>query len=56
MSYSTVVCFIDKDRKLHRTWWGYSKTTMFHINEFVKQFINSSMFISASDWRNMEVE
>ena len=57
ISYNTIVGFVDNEHYiLHRLWGDYSKTTLIHVNEFVKQFIRSDLFISASDWRKMEVE
>lgn len=37
-SYNTPVCYIDNHNKFHRLWWGYSATTMRHVNEFVTQY------------------
>lgn len=37
-SYNTLVCYIDKDYKVHRLWDAYSSTTMRHINSFLKFF------------------
>ena len=36
-SYTTAVCYIDKDNRFHRLWDNYSATTMRHINEFICQ-------------------
>lgn len=57
ISYNTVVAYIDKTHYvLHRLWGGYSKTTMIHVNEFCKQNIGSHVFITAQQWREMEVD
>lgn len=37
-SYDTIVCYLDSEG-LHRTWNGYSATTMRHVWEFVLQMI-----------------
>lgn len=36
-SYSTIVGYI-KGNKFHRTWLGYSATTMRHVNSFCQLF------------------
>ena len=33
-SYETIVCKIDNSGKFTRTWGGYSRTTMNHVNDF----------------------
>ena len=35
-SYSTIVCVFVEGDGFHRTWGGYSATTMRHVNAFVK--------------------
>lgn len=37
-SYNTIVCKVDKNGKFVKMWDGYSATTMFHINDFIKLF------------------
>ena len=37
-SYSTIVGYLDTNGAFHRTWSGYSSTTMRHINAFLKYF------------------
>lgn len=37
-SYDTQVCKLDKDGNFVRLWWGYSGTTMRHVNSFVRFF------------------
>ena len=37
-SYNTIVCKINKDGKFERLWWGYSATTMRHINSFLEHY------------------
>lgn len=34
-SYNTIVCYVDAFGIFHRTWDGYSATTMRHINSFL---------------------
>lgn len=36
LSYDTIVCYVDEAGKVHRTWSGYSATTMRHINAFLR--------------------
>ena len=38
VSYQTIVCGIDNDRKFYRFWGGYSATTMRHINAFLEAY------------------
>lgn len=52
-SYSTDVCYFDSDG-FHRTWGGYSVTTMRHINEFAYQMFGETF--SKKDWESMKVE
>jgi hypothetical protein len=37
-SYDTIVCAIDDSGKFIRYWWGYSATTMKHIEAFLKLY------------------
>lgn len=37
MSYDTIVGFIDRNQ-FHRTWNGYSVTTLNHVNSFLQEF------------------
>ena len=37
-SYDTIVCAIDDSGKFVRMWWGYSATTMRHVNAFCKLY------------------
>ena len=37
-SYDTYVCKISPDKTFHKTWWGYSFTTMRHINAFLDYY------------------
>jgi hypothetical protein len=34
-SYQTIVCKIDESDRFVRLWWGYSATTMRHVNAFL---------------------
>lgn len=38
MSYRTIVCYFDNRGIFHRTWGGYSATTMKHVNTFMDRF------------------
>lgn len=38
MSYNTDVCKIDRNGEFIRLWWGYSATTMRHVNSFCMLF------------------
>jgi len=37
-SYKTIVGYLDKNNTFHRTWGGYSATTMRHVNSFLAYF------------------
>jgi len=51
ISYWTIVCYVDKDGSFHRTWDGYSQTT---VHNHVFKFIQRS--ISKREWEAMPVE
>ncbi len=53
-SYTTAVCEISPDGKLHRTWAGYSATTMKHVNDFMVQYGFGGC--GAERWRSFPVE
>lgn len=53
-SYNTIVCYLDKDYGFHRTWDGYSATSMRHIREFVLQQLEHN--ITKKEWSSMTVE
>lgn len=46
-SYKTIVCYL-VNNTLYRTWNGYSKTTMNHINDFLKA--NNMNTLSKKEW------
>lgn len=52
LSYDTIVAAFDG--KLHRTWDGYSATTMNHIRAFAHNF--ALPVPDRSTWEQMEVE
>ena len=57
ISYNTVVAYIDKRHfVLHKLWNDYSTTTMIHIKEFCRQYINTDFEINKSKWLSMEVD
>ena len=53
-SYHTVVCYVNSDGKLHRTWRGWSATTARHVNEFAKQC--ELQPVNKSQWYDMPCE
>ena len=53
-SYTTAVCEIDPDGNFHRTWSGYSATTMKHVHDFMVQ--NGFGGCGAERWRSFPVE
>lgn len=53
-SYDTIVCYIDNNGILHRTWSGYSATTMRHINAFCRYF--NLPYGGKSWWESLDVE
>ena len=56
VSYSTYVCFYDAKGRFHRAWRGWSRTTMRHIVEFVKQFGNGVGPLTKKEWEALPVE
>lgn len=55
-SYATLVCYIDRDNNLHRLWDGESRTTMNHIDAFVREFLGYRCGMGVAEWRKLEVE
>lgn len=53
-SYNTIVCYVDTDGVFHRTWKGYSATTMRHIKEFTTQILGRA--ITKKEWDSMTIE
>lgn len=53
-SYTTAVCEIDPTGAFHRTWGGYSATTMKHVNDFMIQ--RGFGGCGVDRWRSMPVE
>ena len=56
ISYETYVCFFDAKGRFFRTWRGYSRTTMRHIVEFVKQFGRGKGPLHKKEWEALPVE
>ena len=56
VSYSTYVCFYDAKGRFHRTWYGWSHTTMRHVVEFVKQFGHGIGPLTKKEWEALPVE
>lgn len=53
-SYDTIVCYTDTKGRFHRTWDGYSSTSMRHINAFCKAMnINGG---GKKWWEELKVE
>ena len=53
-SYNTIVCYVDANDVLHKTWKGYSNTTMRHVREFVLQQLDHN--ITKKEWSSMTLE
>lgn len=53
-SYQTIVAYIDKAGNFHRLWYGYSRTTSNHIDDFRRLY--GMKKISKSQWEKMDVE
>ena len=56
ISYSTYVCFYDIKGRFHRTWRGWSRTTMRHVVEFMKQFGHGVGPLTKKEWEALPVE
>ena len=54
-SYDTIVCYLDKDKKIHKMWGGYSKTTMNHIKDFCKLY-NVDFIANKKNWLALPLE
>ena len=56
VSYETYVCFYDARGRFYRTWQRWSRTTMRHVVEFVKQFGHGAGPLSKREWEALPVE
>lgn len=56
ISYTTYVCFYDARGRFYRTWRGWSRTTMRHVVEFVKQFGHGVGPLTKEEWEALPVE
>ena len=56
VSYETYVCFFDAKGRFFRTWRGYSRTTMRHVVEFVKQFGHGKGPLTKKEWEALPIE
>lgn len=56
VSYTTYVCFYDAKGRFYRTWQGWSRTTMRHVVEFVKQFGHGVGPLTKEEWEALPVE
>ena len=55
-SYETDVCFIDVGGAFHKVWDGFSRTTMRHIAEFVRQFAPGEGPLTKKAWEALPDE
>lgn len=55
MSYGTEICMIDEreDGNFMRSWLGYSKTTLKHVNAFRYEFGQRKM--SKAEWLSLPI-
>lgn len=51
-SYDTIVCHIDENNNFIKDWYGYSATTMRHVNSFREYYGFPKM--SKKEWENMK--
>lgn len=56
ISYSTYVCCYDVRGRFYRLWRGWSRTSMRHIAEFVKQFGRGTGPLTKKEWEALPVE
>ena len=56
VSYSTYVCCYDARGRFYRLWDGWSRTSMRHIVEFVKQFGHGVGPLTKKEWEALPVE
>lgn len=56
VSYETYVCCFDAKGRFFRMWRGYSRTTMRHVVEFVKQFGHGKGPLTKKEWEALPVE
>lgn len=56
ISYSTYVCFYDARGRFFRSWRGWSRTTMRHVVEFVKQYGRGVGPLTKKEWEALPVE
>lgn len=55
-SYGTYVCCYDARGRFYRLWDGWSRTSMRHIVEFVKQFGRGVGPLTKKEWEALPVE
>ena len=56
VSYSTYVCCYDVRGRFYRLWDDWSRTTMRHIVEFVRQFGRGVGPLTKKEWEALPVE
>ena len=56
LSYDTPVCFVDAAGSFHRIWDGWSRTTMRHVVEFVRQLGRGVGPLTKREWEALPVE
>lgn len=55
-SYSTSVCCYDARGRFYRLWDGWSRTSMRHVVEFVRQFGRGTGPLTKKEWEALPVE
>lgn len=56
VSYSTYVCCYDARGRFYRLWNDWSRTTMRHVVEFVRQFGRGVGPLTKKEWEALPVE
>lgn len=56
VSYNTYVCCYDARGRFHRLWRDWSRTSMRHIVEFVRQFGRGAGPLTKKEWEALPVE
>lgn len=56
VSYTTHVCCYDARGQFYRLWNGWSRTSMWHIAEFVRQFGRGVGPLTKKEWEALPVE
>lgn len=56
VSYGTYVCCYDARGRFYRLWDDWSRTTMRHVVEFVRQFGRGTGPLTKKEWEALPVE